>query len=347
MIAWRAPYVAGLELTLRCPCRCVTCGSSAGKGRAEELSHEQWLGVIAALADLGCRRMSLVGGEPLLYARWPELARSACDRGIIIDMVTSGQGLTTEVAERMIGAGQNSVTVSVDGLEATHDRQRAVPGCFAQALHAIRAADGAGLKVGVTTQVNRETVDELEALASILQDAGAIGWQLQMTLPMGRAAKNGHLTLAPDDMPELLRVLRRLATRPGLRPHITDNMGYCTSDDVQLRTIQGGFPRPWLGCRAGIDAIGITSDGRVKGCLSMPDQYCEGSLRERSLPDIWQDPSAFGYNRRFIPEDLSGGCATCEEAQRCRGGCTTAALTLHGRAHTSAHCFRLQNVRIT
>jgi radical SAM protein with 4Fe4S-binding SPASM domain len=343
MIAWRTPSVAGLELTLRCPCRCLTCGSAAGKARASELTHEEWLDVIATLADLGCRRISLVGGEPLLYARWSELVRAACERSIVVDMVTSGQGLDPDVASRMVEAGLNSVTVSVDGVQATHDRQRAIPDCFEQALSAIRCVDRAGLKVGVTTQVNRETMGELEALAPILEEAGVMGWQLQMTLPLGRAETNQHLTLSPGDMPDLLRVLRRISLRPGLRPHLTDNLGYCTADDVALRTIQGGFPRPWLGCSAGIDAIGITSEGRIKGCLSMPDTCSEGTVRERALADVWNDPNAFAYNRGFVPESMTGACATCKEAHRCRGGCTTAALTVHGRPGTSTHCFRLHD----
>jgi len=341
VIAWRTPSEAGLELTLRCPCRCLTCGSAAGKARPSELGHDEWLGVIATLADLGCRRISLVGGEPLVYPLWSDLVRAGHARRLVVDMVTSGQGLDPDVARRMVEAGLNSVTVSVDGLQTTHDRQRAVPDCFAQALSAIRCADRAGLKVGVTTQVNRETAPELEELAPILEEAGVMGWQLQMTLPMGRAETNQHLTLSPGEMPELLRLLRRLSLRPGLRPHLTDNLGYCAPDDVALRTIQGGFPRPWLGCRAGIDALGITSDGRIKGCLSMPDTWSEGTVRERSLADVWNDPRAFAYNRSFVSESLAGACATCEEAHRCRGGCTTAALTIHGRPGTSTHCFRL------
>ena len=83
-------------------------------------------------------------------------------------------------------------------------------------------------------------------------------------MSIGRAKTNRHLALPPSSMPELLRVLPCLAQRPGLRPHLTDNPGYCTNDYLELRTIQGGFPRPWLGCRAGLDGLGVTSDGRVK-----------------------------------------------------------------------------------
>ncbi len=202
-------------------------------------------------------------------------------------------------------------------------------------------SNGSRLKVGVTSQVNQGNLGELEALAPLLEDAGVLGWQLQLTLPVGRAEKNRHLVASPTLMPELLRVLRRLACRRGLRPHITDNLGYCTPDDLLLRTVQGGFPRPWLGCRAGLDALGITSDGRVKGCLALPDVCTEGQVRQESLATIWNDPQRFRYNHHYTPEQLSGACAGCEEARRCRGGCTATAYAMHGRPGSSSHCFRL------
>jgi radical SAM protein with 4Fe4S-binding SPASM domain len=337
---WRAPYEVAFELTLRCPCRCQTCGSSAGAGRMNELQHAEWLNAIAALADLGCQRLCLMGGEPLLYPRWAELAQAARARDLVVDMISSGQGLDEDTARAIGDSGIHAVTISVDGLGETHDRQRGVAKCFEQCLRAIRLVDQAGLKVGVTTQVNRCNLGELEALAPILEDAGVLGWQLQLTLPIGRAQEN-QLALPPTMMPDLLQVLRRLGQRPGLRPHLTDNLGYCTHDDLALRTIQGGFPRPWLGCRAGLDALGITSDGRVKGCLSLPDSCVEGNLRETSLARLWGDPDRFAYNRRYVPEQLSGACAACEHAHRCRGGCTSTAYAMHGRPGTSSHCFLL------
>ena len=333
------PSIAALELTLRCPCRCQTCGSHAGAARTRELTHDQWLGVIASLADLGCRRISLMGGEPLLYPRWSELVRAACDRAMLVDMISCGQGLDATVAAAMRACGLHAVTISIDGLADTHDAQRGVPGCFAQALHAIRCVDQAGLKAGVTSQVNQGNLAELESLAPILEAAGVIGWQLQLTLPLGRAEQHRHLITPPSMMPELLRLLRRLAQRRGLRPHITDNIGYCTDDDLALRTIQGGFPRPWLGCRAGLDAVGVTSDGRVKGCLALPDSCAEGNVRDENLAAIWSDLDRFSYNRCATPSQLAGMCAECDHGPRCRGGCTATAYAMHGRPGISTHCF--------
>jgi hypothetical protein len=40
----------------------------------------------------------------------------------------------------------------------------------------------------------------------------------------------------------------------------------------------------WLS--SGLVSAGITSDGKLKGCLSLPDEFIEGDLRTRSLWDI-------------------------------------------------------------
>ncbi|MBP5256340.1 MAG: SPASM domain-containing protein [Clostridia bacterium] len=47
----------------------------------------------------------------------------------------------------------------------------------------------------------------------------------------------------------------------------------------------------------------------------------EGNLREKSLREIWEDPDAFSYNRKFSPEMLTGKCASCVYGCVCAGDC--------------------------
>ena len=337
--------VAGLELTLACPCRCETCGSNAGKPRENELDTTEWLGVVNALADLGCKRLSLLGGEPLLRPDWAEIGKAATDRDMWVDMITSGMGLDEKCVEKVRDAGFVSITVSVDGTQQVHDTQRKVNGSYGQAMEAIRLLDRAGVRVGVTTQVNADTLPELEALAPELESAGAMGWQLQLTLPAGRAEGRHDLVLAPERMADLYATVGRLVKRRGLRPFITDNIGYLTSDDPVLRTPPSAPPRCWLGCFAGLRAIGITSSGDVKGCLALPDSCIEGNVREEPLERVWNDSNRFSYNRAFKLSNLGGPCAGCVYGDVCRGGCTAMAMAVHGKPSVSTHCFRLHGVK--
>ena len=334
-------YSAGLELTLACPCRCETCGSSAGRKRERELTLDEWRIVLASLGRLGCKRVGLLGGEPLLFPEWPEVAEHARAQGMAVEMITSAVGFGAETAAQMVAAGLNSVTVSVDGTEAVHNAQRRVADGFRQALDAIRKMDAVGIRVGVNSQVNRRSLPTLEAVADELEAAGAMGWQLQLTMPRGRAAEGDETALAPEAMPEVQTVVRRLLRRKKLRPTITDNMGYMTRDDPVLRTPHGVSSRCWLGCFAGLRIVGISSNGDVKGCLALPDGYIEGNVLEEPFEIIWNDPDRFAYNRAFSPDSLSGDCASCKFGKICRGGCTAASLSVHGKTNISTHCFRL------
>lgn len=75
--------------------------------------------------------------------------------------------------------------------------------------------------------------------------------------------------------------------------------GYYTETEEYLRGNTSGravFP----GCRAGLTNNGIDNADNVRGCESMYDiSFIEGSLRERLLYEIWNDPNAFSYNRQL------------------------------------------------
>jgi radical SAM protein with 4Fe4S-binding SPASM domain len=337
-------FAAGLELTTACCCRCDTCGSAAGSPRPQELSTAEWQEQVRALARLGCQRLSLLGGEPLLYPGWLAIAELATGLGLIVDLITCGLGIDEVTLEALSSGAFASITLSIDGTEAVHDRLRRTPGGYAEALRAITRLDRAGMKVGVTTQVNQSTLPTLLELAPELQEAGAMGWQLQLTMPSGRARQHRDLVLRPADMPRVHEALRQLVARRGLRPFITDNIGYLTRDDPILRTPPMHPPRTYCGCFAGLRAIGITSDGGVKGCLALPDELVEGNVRQQPLEEIWLDEGKFSYNRAFDPASLSASCAACAYAQVCRGGCTAMSLAAAERPNQGTYCFRLQGV---
>ncbi|NOY91978.1 MAG: radical SAM protein, partial [Deltaproteobacteria bacterium] len=148
------PHYAGLELTLACPCRCVTCGSRAGRRRERELDTQEWRGVIRELAELDCRRVTFLGGEPFSRPDWSELAHEVRARKMALEIITSGMSVSERVVAQLLDLEISSVTVSVDGTRAVHDELRGVSGSFGRALEAITRMDEAGLRVGVATQLN-------------------------------------------------------------------------------------------------------------------------------------------------------------------------------------------------
>ena len=63
--------LAFIYQTHHCNLRCTYCSSPYLK--TPELTTEQWLKVVDELADLGCRRVGILGGEPLVRRDLPDL----------------------------------------------------------------------------------------------------------------------------------------------------------------------------------------------------------------------------------------------------------------------------------
>jgi radical SAM protein with 4Fe4S-binding SPASM domain len=335
-----APRVCVWEVTLACNARCRHCGSSAGEARPRELTTAEGLALVDELRALGGESLTLSGGEPLLRPDWPELAAAARSAGLEVEIISNGL-LVQDRADAIAGAGFSSVTLSVDGPPAVHDALRGVPAALERLFAGARALATRGVQLGAVTQVNRLNLQHLEALHDLLVENGFAGWQAQLTMPLGRAApRRSDLCLAPADLPDLEARLLELQGRTPLFLQIADNVGYLGRAEAQLRSGTGSAHRFWTGCGAGLEVVGVTSDGTVRGCLALPPAFDEGNLRERSLEAIWKDGAAFAYNRSFDPRALEGDCASCPLGRVCRGGCRSLAFSATGSAFSNPYCLR-------
>jgi radical SAM protein with 4Fe4S-binding SPASM domain len=103
----------------------------------------------------------------------------------------------------------------------------------------------------------------------------------------------------------------------------------------------------WMGCQAGVSVLGIQSNGGVKGCLSLSDDYIEGNIKDNSLLEIWNAPDTFNYNRNFKPEYLKGKCIDCRYSKKCKGGCMGVSIAETGKPHSDPYCFHLIEKEMT
>ena len=77
------------------------------------------------------------------------------EKGIRPLMVTGGRGITAELANGLAERGMHNVSVSIDGLEKTHDKIRH-RGSFATATRALHLLGDAGLKVSSNINIRNQ-----------------------------------------------------------------------------------------------------------------------------------------------------------------------------------------------
>ena len=338
----RKPHTCIFEITRRCNLRCIHCENHCGEVSRRELPTERIRGVARELAQLGCHEVDVTGGEPLLHPDWDDLCRDFAGLGLRTALVTNGTLLDQEHLARALDAGVAAVGISLDGLQATHDRIRLRPGAgpspWSEAVAAIERALPR-VETIVITAVNRLNLAELPALRDYLAALGVQRWQIQLVIPMGRALEAAQpIVIAPADLETLTAFLVE-AHANGKTPRIdaSDTIGYFTERELGLRG-SAGAPSLWSGCQAGIRAVAITYDGRVRGCSGMPPEFDAGDLHDESLATIWNDAERFAYSTRFDASKLAGPCGRCRVGPLCRAGCTTMAYWTTGSIYSNPFC---------
>ena len=283
------PRACVWELTLACNLRCKHCGSIAGSKRADELSIEECLRVADELVALGCRRITLSGGEPTLYPGWHEVGRRLVELGARVNLISNGLTWSDKHIEQAQKAGLCGVAFSIDGFEKEHDEFRA-PGSFVRVVRAIDISVAAGLPVAVNTTINRLNQGLLKSLRQFLMDHRVFAWQLQFATATGNMGAHRDLVSPPEDLLWLVPQIAELCriNCPEFKVYPSDDIGYFGKPEPDLRDAETALPF-WLGCRAGCQVIGIESGGNVKGCLSL------------ALVDAWRGPFRRGQRAAEEP----------------------------------------------
>ena len=298
------PRVAVWEMTLACNMRCGHCGSRAGEARPDELSLDEMLQLARDLTALGCNRVTLSGGEPIMFKDWPAITRELRKGGARVNMVSNAWGWNPHTVQTAIEAGLSNVSFSVDGMQQTHDEIRR-PGSFERCKKAFQMCKEAGLQTASIMTINRKNMNQIEQVHDFLEAAGVRHWQVQLSDAMGNQEDNIEWAFHPEDMPEVEARVAKLMQRTRMKIAIGDNLGYYGEHEETLRgSSRFGF---WTGCMAGVRVIGIEANGNIKGCLSQQhESFVEGNVRKTPLSEIWNKPGNFAYNRDFSVDQVAG-----------------------------------------
>lgn len=336
------------EITLKCNLGCTHCGSRAGKARNDELSTDEALDLVRQMAEAGIEEVTLIGGEAYLRKDWIDIAKAITHAGMTCSMTTGGYGINRTMAERMVEAGLNHVSISIDGLEETHDKLRGREGSWQFAFESMRHLKAAGVPFSINSQLNRLSAPEFPLFYQAIQKAGAIAWQLAMTVPMGNAADNAEILLQPYELlvlhPMLIYIGER-ARREGVNLQPGNNVGYYGPYERRIRnlSVDDNDWAFWKGCQAGLSVLGIEADGAIKGCPSLPTgPYTGANIRDKSLYEIVTETQELTFNLKAGTDEgtdhMWGFCKSCEFAELCRGGCSWTAQVFFDRRGNNPYC---------
>lgn len=302
------------EITNRCNLNCKHCGSNcSAKGQSlTRKDIETTLKTIPADKPMIC----LTGGEPLLHPDFFDIAECVRKMGFFWGMTTNATLITEAVAIKLKQTGMSTVSVSLDGMEESHDALRKQKGAWRLALRGLQALQKAGFEPQVTTVLHQDNYDELEPLYHLLCDMGITSWRPINVEPIGRACESTEMLLKPDQLAMLLSYIRTKRYDRGCDMEVTFGCSHYLGVENERMVRDHYFL-----CGAGILVASVRSNGDICACLDIENrkELVQGNIKTDDFMDVWLN--RFKVFRRDRTADCSK-CMTCSERFLCGGDST-------------------------
>ena len=310
------------ETTLRCNMNCKHCGSRANENVkcSEELTTDEIKKVFKSVAEKTNARnvmLNITGGEPLLREDLFEVMDYASNKlHFPWGMTTNGLLIDEKVAKKMKDTKMYSISISIDGIEKTHDEFRKTPGAYdriMEGLNILKSDKFLGV-AQTTTVVNKANIDQLEDLYKIMKDDLELdSWRVVNMDPIGRAQDNDNLALDKNDYIRLFEFIKEK------RKDKSMDVTYGCSHFLGTK-YEGELRRQMFVCGTGILTGSILYNGDIFVCPNVPrkPELIQGNVRKDDFMDVWENKYEPFRNRKeyFFKSE----CAKCENWDYCRGG---------------------------
>jgi MoaA/NifB/PqqE/SkfB family radical SAM enzyme len=290
------PYLAELDVTYRCNCRCQMCQRWQDE-RDDELGLEEYRTLAGRFSELGVHQISIAGGEPLMRKDVFSVIEAFAGKGMSVNLCTNGM-LLEKYHREICASGATCVTVSLDGATAEcHDRIRGIQGSYQQIKRGIeaflghRTTDLPILRVRMT--ISGSNIGEIRAF---YQNWDAVCDDILLQ-PVHRC-NDAYYT----GMDETSLYLDPAAISAQISHTPLGKDGYMTRL-VQSLHEDGSFPH--LPCYAGILMARIDPWGNVYPCLEQHVRV--GSVREHDFAAVWNSEN-FNRERKRLATNRPCSC---------------------------------------
>jgi heme b synthase len=326
LVAW--------ETTRNCNLSCVHCRASATCGPySGELNTQAAFKLLDQIAEVGKPIIILTGGEPLLRDDIFDIAAYGTSKGLRMVMAPNGTLLTAEIAHKLVKAGIQRISISLDGADAeSHDKFRGVPGAYQGALSGIEYAKAAGLEFQINTTITKTNLDQIPRILELAESLGAVAHHIFLLVPTGRGK---YIVDQEIDALEYEKTLNwfydqhqetSLQLKATCAPHYYRILRQRAKADGQTVSFEThGLDAVTRGCLAGTGFCFISHQGVVQPCGFL-DLNC-GDVTKDSFGHIWRHSEVFKSLRDTT--QLKGKCGRCEYRRVC-GGCRARAYEATG-----------------
>jgi len=301
------------ECTLRCNLNCLHCGSDCSTNSIQpDMPLADFLRALDSIEkQISPKNLFLIfsGGEPLMRRDLEECGKAVSDRGYQWGMVTNGLALNQKRLNSLLQSGMKSISISLDGLENSHNILRNNPKSYGNAVGAIKLVSShTELAFDVITCASNLNLNELHQLKDLLISFGVKLWRINTIFPVGRGAENKQLHFSSQEFTQLLNFISDV--RKEKRIHLE------YSCEGFLGKYEGEVRDSFYFCRAGINIGSVLVDGSISACPNIRSNFVQGNIYTDDFMDVWNNKFDKYRNKEWARKGI---CGDCEAFSYCEG----------------------------
>lgn len=313
-----------LHLTNRCDNHCVFCSFDSGKSKQKELSLDEICEIIAQAQELGVQDIHLTGGEPTLRDDLFEILDYAHNNySGQIRMISNGNNLTHEFLVQLKKYGINSLMLSLDGDEKTHDYLRGHRGSYNNVIMAASRAIKLDFAVRFSLVANMINLDTIKGEIIKAAMMGVKYFSVFLMSPVGRAKKLSNIQIPCSKWVQFcdeLRIWYKKQPFASSLNLIVEKGFERKGEFIDVENMKGrGSGCSRIGSNR--EYIMISSTGDVYPCVCFfNSEHVIANTRDTKLADILERDDLWAFYTE-MENIVYEECRSCEVLTFCNSGC--------------------------
>lgn len=279
----RIPLQGLIEITNACNFKCIHCYVTNCKEQKEMfLSYDVIKNVIDEVCEMGCKMISITGGECTLHPDFEKIYTYIWKKGLKVNIFTNASLITPSIISLFKKYQPNCVSISIYGAsKSTYNEVTKSSVGYKNSIHGLELLQCNGINIEIKIIVLKQNEHELTE--------------------MKRLACNytsNPIRISYDLMPSYDHSLDVLKNHSHFKSNSISKNDFPTSHQA-------------FNCHAGTSFFSITYEGNVTLCSFCG--FSAKSLKEYSFHDIWE--SFDEITNLSIPKDSQ--CYDCEFLNTC------------------------------
>lgn len=307
LLGRRLPLAVWIDVTNRCPADCAYCDLSRSGKR--DMPIEGLLRIVDELAAMGCVRLHLTGGDPLMRDDIGEIIGRGREKGLLVTL-----SVREHLVRRRIEALEKAdmVFLSFEGPREVHEELKG-KGSFPLLMDALAALKERGIPTLTTTTLTRRNRESIPFILDTARRYGFVANFQCLHYPLGSEDGGGFRDAHPLadlllDEDEHRRVGRELIALRRSGAPIADSeacLRYIWLEwEDHRRIFLPSLPAGGARCRAGRLFCQVDVEGVVYPC---------GSTFERARKALYKNALEVGVREAFLSLPESP-CRACVQA---------------------------------